>query len=309
LASVPGARRISPPSVSTSLAGIRALVVDDNATNRLILMSQLTAWGMRPDAVADAHTALLRMRAAASAGESYQIAVLDHLMPGMDGLELAGCISGEPVLRGTRMIMLTSSMQADHSELVAAGVDQWCTKPVRGAVLRDRLTRLMSTDPTRTGPGEPQPAPAASVPAGIRGRILVVEDNTVNQLVAEGIVTKLGYQVDIVVNGAEALVAITASSYLAVLMDCHMPVMDGFEATRRIRSQEAGARRIPIVAMTASVMDEDRERCLAAGMDDYVTKPVSIKTLDAVLEFWVFGRIPPELTDGPAPASRAPGPL
>ena len=307
-ASVPGARRNSPPSVSTSLAGVRALVVDDNATNRLILLSQLTAWDMRPDAVSDAPTALRRLRAAASAGQPYQIAILDHLMPGMDGLELAGCISAEPALRATRMIMLTSSMQADHSVLVEAGVDQWCTKPVRGAVLRDRLTRLMSTDPTRTGPDGPQPASATSVPAGSRGRILVVEDNAVNQLVAEGIVTKLGYQVDIVANGAEALVAIDASRYLAVLMDCHMPVMDGFEATRRIRTQEAGARHIPIVAMTASVMDEDRERCLAAGMDDYVTKPVNIKTLDAMLEFWVFGNVPADLADLPAPAARGPGP-
>ena len=119
--------------------------------------------------------------------------------------------------------------------------------------------------------------------------------------------TKLGYQVDIVANGAEALVAIDASRYLAVLMDCHMPVMDGFEATRRIRSQEASARHIPIVAMTASVMDEDRERCLAAGMDDYVTKPVNIKTLNAMLEFWVFGNVPPDLADVPVPVAPGPG--
>jgi CheY-like chemotaxis protein len=308
LATLPGAHRNLPPSEATSLAGLRVLVADDNATNRLILVSQLTAWDMCPDAVADAPAALLRLRAAASAGQPYHIAVLDHLMPGMDGLELARQISADPDLRALRMIMLSSSIQVDYSQLAEAGVAQWCTKPVRIAVLRDRLTRLISTEPARTATDRPMPVPTIPAPpAGSRGQILVVEDNAVNQLVAEGIVTKLGYQVDIVANGAEALVAITAGSYLAVLMDCHMPVMDGFEATRRIRSQEAGARHIPIVAMTASVMDEDRERCLAAGMDDYVTKPVNIKTLDAVLQFWVFGDVPPELTDIPTPASWGPG--
>ena len=123
----------------------------------------------------------------------------------------------------------------------------------------------------------------------------MVEDNAVNQLVAEGTVTKLGFQVDIVANGAEALAAIAASCYSAVLMDCHMPVMDGFEATRRIRSrEEVGARRIPILAMTASVMDEDRNRCLASGMDDYLTKPINLKTLDAMLESWIIGDASPE---------------
>ena len=219
-------------------------------------------------------------------------------MPGMDGLELAGRISADPVLRATRMIMLTSSMQVDHSELAKAGVEPVVHQagPERGAARPADAPDVHRSDADRpSGPTSRHRRPSA--PAGSRGRILVVEDNAVNQLVAEGIVTKLGYQVDIVANGAEALVAIAASSYLAVLMDCHMPVMDGFEATRQIRTREAGARRIPIVAMTASVMDEDRERCLAAGMDDYVTKPVNIKTLDAMLEFWVFGEVPADLAD------------
>ena len=307
LASVPGARRGALPSASTSLAGDRVLVVDDNSTNRLILTSQLSAWDMRADEVADGRSALVRLRAAAALGQPYDIALLDHLMPGMDGLELARRISADPDLHATRLIMLTSSMLVDHSQLAKVGVSQWCTKPVRSAALRDRLTRLMFPESAAQGPTMPAPA-VPVVPGTIRGRILVVEDNAINQLVAEGIVTKLGYQVDIVANGAEALIAEAACRYVAVLMDCHMPVMDGFDATRQIRTREAGARRIPIIAMTASVMDEDRERCLAAGMDDYVTKPVNIKTLDAMLEFWVFGEIPPELTDGPTPVTRAPGP-
>jgi PAS domain S-box-containing protein len=297
LASVPGARRNSTPSASISLSGVRVLVVDDNAANRLILVSQLTAWDMCPDEVSDGHSALARLRAAAAHGQPYDIAVLDHLMPGMDGLALARRVFADPDLSATRMIMLTSSMLTDHSQLSEAGVDQWCTKPVRTAVLRDRLTRLLSTEPARTGPTGPEPVLKDPWPsAGSRGRILVVEDNAVNQLVAEGTVTKLGFQVDIVANGAEALVAIAASSYSAVLMDCHMPVMDGFEATRRIRSgEEVGDRRIPILAMTASVMDEDRNRCLAAGMDDYLTKPINLKTLDAMLESWIVGDASPEV--------------
>jgi CheY-like chemotaxis protein len=272
------------------------LVVDDNATNRLILVNQLTVWDMRPDEVSDGHSALARLRAAAAQGQPYSIAVLDHLMPGMDGLDVARRVSADPDLSAARMIMLTSSMLADHSQLADAGVDQWCTKPVRTGVLRDRLIELMSTEPARTGPTGPGPVlDDPWPPVGSRGRILVVEDNAVNQLVAEGTVTKLGFQVDIVANGAEALAAIAASSYSAVLMDCHMPVMDGFEAARRIRSrEEIGARRIPILAMTASVMDEDRNRCLASGMDDYLTKPINLKTLDAMLESWIIGDASPE---------------
>jgi PAS domain S-box-containing protein len=276
------------PPLSPTLAllpGLRVLVVDDNATNRLILMRQLAVWQLRSDAVEDAPTALLRLQQAAASGNPYDIAVLDLLMPGMDGLELAQRKSADPALHHTRMIMLTSTAHVDAEALTEAGIAQWCTKPVRTSALNDRLTRLMAAD--RPAVEAPQRVPDVALP-GSRGRILVVEDNEVNQLVAEGVVRLLGFDLRLVANGVEALAAVAVADFSAVLMDCHMPVMDGFEATRQIRRGEAGAQRIPIIAMTASALDEDRERCLAAGMDGYVTKPVSIEGLDAALLRWAL---------------------
>jgi two-component system sensor histidine kinase/response regulator len=274
------------PLVTRLLAGLRVLVVDDNATNRLVLESQLTAWGMRPDAVADAGTALNRSRAAAAAGQPYDIAVLDMCMPEMDGLELAHELTADPALRGIRLVMLTSTSQVTKTELAAAGIREWLTKPVRGSELHDRLMRLMAgTLPAVTVPAAAR-HPRADMPS--RGRILVVEDNEVNQLVARGMVTKLGYRADVVADGAEAVSATAARSYAAVLMDCHMPVMDGFEATRAIRAREGdNPARLPIIAMTAGAQDEDRDRCLAAGMDAYLSKPVDLAALDEALARWV----------------------
>jgi two-component system sensor histidine kinase/response regulator len=275
-----------PPDLSRDLLpGLRVLVVDDNATNRLILQTQLTAWRMLPEVVEDALTALHRLRAAAVAGEPFDIAVLDLLMPDMDGLELARRMSADPALSHTRMIMLTSSAYVDHQELADAGITQWCTKPVRTSALYDRLMRLMAV-------GLQMQAPLRSSPAGrvtsteSRGRILVAEDNEINQMVAEGIVSMLGFEVDIVPDGAEALVALATSSYSAILMDCHMPVMDGFEATRQIRAAESDGAHLPIIAMTAGAMSEDRDLCLAAGMDGYLSKPVTIEALDEALGRW-----------------------
>jgi two-component system sensor histidine kinase/response regulator len=276
-----------PGPAEDLLPETRVLIVDDNSTNRLILLTQLTAWQMRPDAVSDGPEALWRLRAAAESGEPYDVAVLDLLMPGMDGLELARLMAADPALSRTRKIMLTSTGQVDSAELAAAGIVEWCTKPVRSSVLYDRLIRVMAAGRPIKPAGVPRAGGVALRPSH-DGRILVVEDNAVNQLVAEGILATLGYDVDIVSNGVEALAAVDAGHYSAVLMDCHMPVMDGFEATRRIRVAEAdGRRRLPIIAMTAGAMDEDRKRCLAAGMDAYITKPVSIKALEDVLNDWI----------------------
>jgi PAS domain S-box-containing protein len=289
------------PLVSGLLSGLRVLVVDDNATNRLVLESQLTAWGLRPEAVADARTALDRSRAAAAAEQPYDVAVLDMCMPDMDGLELAYELSADPDLRGIRLMMLTSS-QVAKSDLAAAGIRERLTKPVRGSELYDGLVRLMA------GTSRAVLAPAAARPVRPEmpslGRILVVEDNEVNQLVAMGMVAKLGYQADVVADGAEAVSATAAGSYAAVLMDCHMPVMDGFEATRAIRARGGHPVRLPIIAMTASAQDEDRDRCLAAGMDDYLSKPVDPAALADVLARWVPRSAPreadPQAADPPA---------
>ncbi len=314
---------VAPPSTDPLpaagfLAGLRVLVVDDNATNRLVLESQLRGWKLQPEAVPDAEAALARARAAKAAGEPFDLAVLDLCMPDTDGLELARKIKADAGLADIELIMLTSSMQVDAAEIAGSGVREWLMKPVRSSEFYNRLVRLMSTGKhaapaAAVAPSSLKPAPAEPSAAGFpadrlsadgssaggsspwelsRGRILVVEDNGVNQLVARASVTKLGYAVDVVADGAQAVAATARSQYAAVLMDCHMPVMDGFEATRVIRGRDGKHSRLPIIAMTAGALDGDRERCLAAGMDDYLAKPVDAAELEAALARWVPRQAP-----------------
>jgi two-component system sensor histidine kinase/response regulator len=284
---------VTAPSLDL-LTGLRVLVVDDNETNRLVLETQLRAWNMDPDTAGDARAALVRCREAALAARPfdarpydvrpYDIVIVDMGMPEMNGLELARAISSDSLLAPTSLILLTSTPQMDPAELAAAGISEWLTKPVRSSELYDRLLRLRGGAQTAVridARGVPE---RQSIPS--RGRILVVEDNEVNQLVAREMVKKLGYAVDVVADGSEAVQAVAAVRYAAVLMDCHMPVMDGFEATRAIRKGE-GSGHLSIIAMTAGALDEDRQRCLAAGMDDYLTKPVDLAALEATLDRWV----------------------
>lgn len=276
----------APASISPDqLTGLRVLVVDDNSTNRLVLEGQLAGWRMKPEAVSDAQQGLDRCREEAAAGRPFDIAVLDMCMPDMNGLELAHQLSTDVALASTRIIMLTSTMNVDKAELVAAGVQEWLTKPVRSSEFYDRLMRLVAARPLAAPVVLPAIPVTISQPS--RGLILVVEDNEVNQLVARSMVAKLGYEADVVADGSEAVAATAATEYAAVLMDCHMPVMDGFEATKAIRARHDGRRRLPVIAMTAGALDEDRERCLAAGMDDYLTKPVDVDKLERVLSRWI----------------------
>ncbi|WAH98988.1 hybrid sensor histidine kinase/response regulator [Arthrobacter sp. MMS18-M83] len=287
----------APSSISPDqLTGLRVLVVDDNATNRLVLEGQLAGWRMKPEAVGDAQQGLDRCREEAAAGRPFDIAVLDMCMPHMNGLELARTLSTDAALASIRIIMLTSTMNVDKAELVAAGVQEWLTKPVRGSEFYDRLMRLVATHPV-SAPGV-SPAVPVTFSQPSRGLILIVEDNEVNQLVARGMVAKLGYEADVVADGSAAVAATGATKYAAVLMDCHMPVMDGFEATKAIRERQNGHRRLPVIAMTAGALDEDRDRCLAAGMDDYLTKPVDMDKLNQVLARW----IPEPAKEGTEPA-------
>ncbi len=320
---------VAPPSTDPVpaagfLTGLRVLVVDDNATNRLVLESQLRGWKLQPEAVPDARAAMARAHEAAAAGEPFHLAVLDLCMPDTDGLELARELKADAALADIELIMLTSTMQVNAAEIADAGVREWLMKPVRSSEFFNRLVRLMSTSehhaPAPSPSGRPSdgesssepstaPSPGASLRGPSRGRILVVEDNEVNQLVARATVTKFGYAVDVVADGAEAVAATARTRYAAVLMDCHMPVMDGFEATRVIRRRDGEANRLPIIAMTAGALDGDRERCLAAGMDDYLAKPVDAVELEAALARWVPGRAPklaapqepaaPQLQDAP----------
>lgn len=272
-------------TVPASLAGHRVLVVDDNSTNRLVLENQLASWGMVPVAVPDAKSALDEYHSAASAQAPYDLAVIDMCMPDTNGLQLARQLTADS--NGTPapgIILLTSTMGVDKAELSSAGIREYLTKPVRSSEFYNRLLRLVAGKTTHAAP-----AKTASVrpTAGSLGRLLVAEDNEVNQLVARGMANRLGYQVDIVDDGEQAVAASLTRHYAAILMDCHMPVMDGFEATRTIRARDAAGRRVPIIAMTAGALHEDRERCFAAGMDDYISKPVDVDVLGQTLARWV----------------------
>jgi CheY-like chemotaxis protein len=297
---------VAPPSTDPVpaagfLNGLRVLVVDDNATNRLVLESQLRGWRLLPEAVPDAASALVRAREADAAGEPFHLAVLDFCMPDTDGLELARRIKADAGLADMELIMQTSTLQVNAAEISQAGVREWVMTPVRSSEFYNRLVRLMSTHEPSVPAAAPSQAPAVPHEPS-RGRILVVEDNEVNQLVARATVSRLGYAVDVVSNGVEALAATAGSRYAAVLMDCHMPVMDGFEATRQIRRRDSRHPRLPIIAMTAGALDGDRERCLAAGMDDYLAKPVDAAALEATLLHWVpepENRIVPGLVPQP----------
>ena len=275
------------------LRGLRVLIVDDNETNRRVLHGQLISWGARGTSVESGPEALEAMRRAAP-DEPYDLAVIDMQMPGMNGLELARLIKGDPALSSASLVMLTSMGQrGDGDRAREAGISAYLTKPIRQAELRDCLAAVVghgrSSEPrdpasliTRYSLKEEQGSSEV--------RVLLVEDNPVNQRVAGAMLKKLGYRVDVAANGREALDAISRFPYPAVLMDVQMPEMDGLEATREIRrrEEESDARRLPIIAMTANAMQGDRETCLASGMDDYISKPVKAAELGEVLERWTI---------------------
>jgi len=279
------------PAPRVPLTGVAVLVVDDNETNRMILDRQLTAWGMRVVTAPDGPSALRMLRAAHLTGRPFELAVLDLQMPGIDGLELALKIKGDPTFAHLPMVMLTSvGMHGREAAFHQSGIAVALTKPVRQPQLLDAigtaLGERMATQ--RSARGQIRAMEEATPPLpGARPRVLVAEDNLVNQRVAVRMLERLGLGADIASDGHEAVQSFGRQPYAAVLMDCQMPEVDGFEATARIRAREGNGRRIPIIAMTASAMRGDRERCLAAGMDDYLAKPVTIENLRAVLRRWL----------------------
>ena len=275
-----------------SLDRLRALIVDDNATNRKILSHQLDSWGMVHDEADSGVQALELLRSAAAEGTPYDLAILDFMMPGMDGFELARTIKSEPALASVRMVLLTSLGQRGDSAIAHdAGIAAYLTKPVRQFQLFDCLTNVVSQT-TR-----PEEATLLSGENSLVTKntlaetkpmsdklILLAEDNIVNQKVAIRQLQKLGYRADTVANGREAVEALSRIPYHLVFMDCQMPDMDGYEATAEIRRTEGEATHTPIVAMTAHALQGDRDKCIAAGMDDYISKPVKVEELIRVLD-------------------------
>ncbi|MHB1536210.1 MAG: hybrid sensor histidine kinase/response regulator, partial [Acidimicrobiales bacterium] len=278
------AATVVTPAAGAQLEGLRVLVVDDNATNRTILDKSLRSWRMRPTCVEGAPQALAALRQGVGREEPFDVAVLDYHMPDMDGLELARAIKADGNLP-VRLALLTSSgLKGDARAAQQAGIEAFLTKPVHQSSLFDCLATLMSPD--RDPAVEPLITRHSAVQARHRRRdhILVVEDNVVNQKVAARLLENMGYRVDVAATGLEALRALDRMRYAAVLMDCQMPEMDGFEATREIRRLERDDRHTLIIAMTAGATREDEAQCLAAGMDDYVAKPVRRAELARVLQ-------------------------
>ena len=279
-------------SARPNLGSLRVLVVDDNATNRHILETQLSSWKMRTVTASNAREAMELLRAEAERNNSFDVAVLDMSMPDMDGLALAESIKADPSISKTRLVLLiTYGEKLDAQRVAAAGIEETLLKPVRPSSLFDCLATIMGAPSTSMEQSEKTAASAA--PSRPDVRILVAEDNIINQQVAIGQLQELGYTADVVANGLEVLEAIGLIPYDIILMDCQMPEMDGFESTTTIRQREherqlKGIPTTPlhIIAMTANAMQGDRERCLAAGMNDYITKPVEVEDLQAALERW-----------------------
>jgi PAS domain S-box-containing protein len=300
------------PEARATLEGVRVLIVDDNATNRQILQHQTTGWGMISQSAASAEAALTALRAAVAAGQPFQLVISDMQMPQMDGLMLARAIRADAALAGARFVILTSLGQRLEQPLMdAAGIAACLLKPVKQARLFEALAAALAAAPgavaSATQALADSAAPEAQPPLGAFRplRVLLAEDNSVNQKVALLQLRKLGHTADSVGNGVEVLEAIKRVPYDVVLLDCQMPVLDGFQAAHSIRQSEqeaaaAGPHRPPlhIVAMTANALAGDREQCLAAGMNDYLIKPVRLPDLERVLRRSIDRPVPPAASSG-----------
>jgi signal transduction histidine kinase/DNA-binding response OmpR family regulator len=275
-----------------SVRGVRVLVVDDNATNREILYHQLSAWEMHCTTVTGGEEALVALRGATRLGAPFGLAILDLHMPGMDGLQLARAIRADARYADIPLVMLSSVLLAgDAEERRHAGIHAHLVKPIRQSELFDILVTVLGGGGVSNGTHSEAAAeavPESSTMAG--GRVLLVEDNPVNREVAVAMLEQFGCEIEVAKNGLEAVQALEQASYDIVLMDCQMPVMDGYEATAQIRRREASegsGRRVSIVALTANAVEGDREKCLAADMDDYLSKPFTMAALKDALERWI----------------------
>jgi two-component system sensor histidine kinase/response regulator len=268
--------------------GLHVLVVDDNATNRRILEAYVAAWRMRPVVAADAGEAISGLKRSVDRGDPFDVALLDVNLPGENGLELAQRIAATPALRNTRLILLSSAGQI-HEDNPGRRVGYHLTKPVRQSRLLDAIGAVMATgEPVREQAlGEEARAP--SEVGASRYRVLVAEDQRTNWMLIERLLARRGLSAANATDGHNVLAKLESDHYDLILMDCQMPVLDGYDTAREIRRRETAGRRdhVPIVAMTASAMEGDRERCLAAGMDDYIAKPVDSDKLDQLLRRWL----------------------
>ncbi len=296
-----------------ALHNLKVCCVDDHPVNRLLLEEYAKGWGLQPASVSTPAEALQLMQQAQEQGQPFDIAIIDMAMPGMDGFTLAREIKANPQLATIRLVLLSSlGQRGDAQEAKATGFSGYLTKPIRQNVLKHTLETIMGFETEKLHHSEtPVVTRFTSLESssGSRRRILIVDDHQVNQQLAVMMIERLGHKADVAANGLEAVEACTTIPYDIVFMDCHMPVMDGYEATRVIRKAErekleersqegktsavnlafpsSHVSHIPIIAMTANAMPEDRERCLQAGMDDYLTKPIRPDALSQAIEKWL----------------------
>lgn len=299
----------SPGSPSAILQGRRVLIVDNHPTTSSILEHELRGQGLWAETVGDGAQAIARLHTACVSGTPFDLAIVDRQVPDMDGWALARRIKGDAALKSVRLVLLTAIGQRGEAQAARdAGYEAYLTKPIRYSHLLDCLRLVLSGQTTDPGGSSTRPLvtrhTVSEAEAQQRCHVLVAEDNVVNQKVAVKMLERLGCRVDIAANGRAAVEAVARTSYSLVFMDCHMPGMDGFDATRLIRSREAtlaqgqhsvnprmevssAVPHLPIIALTADALKGDRERCLEVGMDDYLTKPIRREDLEAVLAKWV----------------------
>jgi PAS domain S-box-containing protein len=282
---------VAPPiHPAKDLAGLRVCLIDDNATNRLLLEHHARVWGMTPASAPDATQGMRLIREAARDGNPFDLALIDMQMPDMDGMELARAVRTEASIPPFPLVLLTSIAQRGDAKVAQdSGFSACLTKPIRRDQLYECLRLVMGKTDSLSRAVRPFVTAhrLAERQSCAKHRLLLAEDNVINQKVAVKMLEKLGYRVDVVANGEEVIEALSRIRYALVFMDCQMPEMDGYEATRRIREIEGTTRRTPIIAMTANAMQGDREHCLAAGMDDYISKPIAVKDVETALERWL----------------------
>ncbi|PXF56331.1 MAG: histidine kinase [Deltaproteobacteria bacterium] len=280
------------PVEVADISGVKMLVVDDNPTNRKIAKTQLSSWGVQCSLAKSGLEALQLLREAQQAGEIFKIAIIDRQMPEMNGEMLARNITNDKSLKDTLLIMMTSiGQRGDAKKMKELGFSAYLTKPVRQSDMYDCLAQVLGVSKKRAK-GEEQKKELItrhSISESRRANVLILiaEDNIVNQKVALKMLERMGFRANAVANGLEAVKAVEDMPYDLVLMDCQMPEMDGYEATREIRSSKSKIRNLPIIALTANAMKGDREKCINAGMDDYLAKPLSPKALVDMMEKWL----------------------
>jgi len=277
------------------LADYSVLVVDDNATNREILQHHLGAWGMRNEAVDNAHQALSVLRNAVKRNQAFDVVLLDHNLPDIDGLALARQIKSEHAIAETRLVMLSSASEVNHQEISQAGILYSFHKPVHQSKLHKCMMNVLqkTTTPKTTlmVQEKTQPAPSPAQLPPLNASLLLVEDNQINQQVATIMLQSFGCSVEVAANGRLALEALARKSFDVILMDCQMPEMNGFETTRVIRAQEQSgqlsSQHVPVIAVTANTTPEDQKQCYNAGMDDFLSKPFNKEQLSSMLQKWL----------------------